>query len=249
MAWIVAGAVGLTSAGVVASAQPALAAGAATARPAATSTAVPVRQRPAYYVHQILPHAPANAVALTIDDGPDPTWTPQVLALLRQYHVHATFCIVGRQAQAHPDLVRRIVADGNAICNHSMTHPQPFAHRSPAAIEQQIDSAQSAITGAAGTAPRLFRAPGGDWSPAVLASAAKHGLTPIAWDVDPRDWSRPGTQKVIDSLLAAKPGDILLCHDADGDHPAVATDRSQTVQALAVALPQLQRRGYTFVTL
>jgi peptidoglycan/xylan/chitin deacetylase (PgdA/CDA1 family) len=249
VAWIVAGAVGLTSAGVVASAQPALAADAATAPPAATSTAVPVRQRPVYTVHQLHPDAPANAVALTLDDGPDPTWTPRVLALLRQYHVHATFCLIGRQAQAHPDLVRQIVTDGHAICNHSMTHPQPFAHRSAAAVEQQINGAQSAITAAAGTAPRLFRAPGGDWSPAVFASAAGHGLTPIAWDVDPRDWSRPGTQKIIDSLLAAKPGDILLCHDGDGDRPGGRSDRAETAQALAVALPQLQSKGYTFVTL
>ncbi|ONH24929.1 chitooligosaccharide deacetylase [Pseudofrankia asymbiotica] len=268
MPWIVAGAVGLASAGLVESAQPALAAGTATAVPTSTATTAPtptptaapvptqrttslsVRQQPAYTVHQILPNAPANAVALTIDDGPDPTWTPRVLALLRQYNVHATFCLVGRQAQAHPDLVRQIVAAGHAICNHSMTHPQPFAHRPAAEVQQQISRAQSAITSAAGTAPHLFRAPGGDWSPTVFEAAAKQGLAPIAWNVDPRDWSRPGTQKIVDSLLAAKPGDILLCHDGDGDRPDNAgTDRSQTVQALRTALPQLKSKGYTFVTL
>ncbi|MDT3440885.1 MULTISPECIES: polysaccharide deacetylase family protein [unclassified Pseudofrankia] len=251
VAWIVAGAIALTSAGVIESARPALAAEAAAATPtppAAASVAMP--KRPVYTVHQILPRAPANAVALTLDDGPNPSWTPRVLALLRKYDVRATFCLVGRQAQAHPDLVRQIVADGHAICNHSMTHPQPFAHRSAAAIEQEISSAQSAIVGAAGTAPRLFRSPGGDWSPAVFEAAAKHSLTPIAWNVDPRDWSRPGTQKIIDSLLTAKPGDILLCHDGDGDRPSGhGTDRSETVKALEVALPKLKSKGYTFVTL
>lgn len=258
--WIAAGAVGLTAAGAVGSARPAVATEAAATTPAATSTSTSrptpaattaaVRDRPAYTVHQVLPHAPANAVALTLDDGPDPSWTPRVLALLRRQGVHATFCLVGRQAKAHPDLVRQIVADGHALCNHSMTHPQPFAHRSAAEIEQQINDAQSAITNAAGTAPRLFRAPGGDWSPAVFASAAKHGLTPIGWDVDPKDWSRPGTQKIISSLLAAKPGDILLCHDGDGNRSTEAgTDRSETVKALEVALPQLKNKGYTFVKL
>ena len=248
--WFLAGAVGLTSAGVVASAHPALAAKAATAAPKPAAPAAAARQRPAYTVHRILPNAPANAIALTIDDGPDPTWTPRVLAVLRQYNVRATFCLIGRQAQAHPDLVRQIVAAGHAICNHSMTHPLPFSHRSAAAIGQQIDQAQSAIRGAAGRAPRLFRAPGGDFSPAVFAAAAKDGLTPVAWDVDPADWSRPGTQKIVKTLLAAKPGDILLCHDGDGDHLSQAgVDRSQTVQALQTALPQLKAKGYTFVTL
>ncbi|WP_232303981.1 polysaccharide deacetylase family protein [Pseudofrankia sp. DC12] len=209
-----------------------------------------MRKRPVYTVHQILPHAPANAVALTIDDGPDPTWTPRMLALLRKYNVRATFCLIGRQAQAHPDLVRRIVADGHAICNHSMTHPLPFSHRSAAAIGQEIDQAQSVITKAAGTAPRLFRAPGGDFPPAAFATAAKNGLTPIAWNVDPADWSRPGTQKIVASLLATRPGDILLCHDGDGNRRGDSgTDRSETVQALATVLPQLKSRGYTFVTL
>ncbi|WP_307874835.1 polysaccharide deacetylase family protein [Frankia nepalensis] len=201
-------------------------------------------------MRQILPGAPANAVALTLDDGPDPQWTPRVLTLLRKYDVRATFCLVGRQAHAHPELVRQIVAAGHAICNHSMTHPQPFAHQSATAIEKEIGDAQAAIKDAAGTAPRLFRSPGGDWSASVFTAAARHGLTPIGWDVDPKDWSRPGVQKIIDNLLAAKPGDILLCHDGDGDRAQDAgTDRSQTVKALETALPQLKSKGYTFVTL
>ncbi|WP_232425269.1 polysaccharide deacetylase family protein [Pseudofrankia inefficax] len=274
-AWALVGAIGLASAGVAEAAGPALAtepppaaapaparagAPAPTTAPAAAHApaAVPAqgsagasgaaRQRPAYTVHRVLPNAPANAIALTFDDGPDPTWTPQVLALLRQYDVRATFCIVGRQARAYPDLVRRIVAEGHAICNHSMTHPLPFSHRSAAAIDAEIGGAQSAITAAAGTAPRLFRAPGGDWSPPVFSAEASRGLTPVAWNVDPRDWSRPGTQKIVTSLLAAKPGDILLCHDGDGEHPA-GVDRSETVQALRTVLPQLKSRGLTFVTL
>ena len=108
--------------------------------------------------------ARTNTVALTIDDGPDPTWTPKVLDLLAANGVHATFSLIGRQAQAYPTLVRRIVSAGHGVCNHSMTHPQPFGARPTAAIRQQIVGAQAVISDAAGAQPRLFRAPGGDWT-------------------------------------------------------------------------------------
>jgi peptidoglycan-N-acetylglucosamine deacetylase len=222
---------------------------AAAADPAAAAIPAPrptvaalVRARPVFKVRDLLPGAPSNAVALTIDDGPHPYWTPQVLALLQRYGVRATFSLVGVEAHARPDLVRRIVAEGHAICNHTMTHPQPFARRTPAQIDQEISRAQSAIVDAAGAAPTLFRSPAGDWSPAVLSAVARHGMIPIDWDSDPRDWARPGTSAIVNRLVAARPGDIVLCHDGGGN-------RSQTVQALRTALPRLKAKGYTFVTL
>jgi len=245
MTWAAAGAVGFTAVGAIESAQPALAAGTRAAAPRSggrIATGAAVRTRPVYTVHQILPHAPADAIALTIDDGPDPHWTPQVLALLARYKVAATFSLIGLEAHAHRALVREIVAQGHTVCNHTMSHPQPFTHRSAAAIEAELDRAQSAIGDAAGTAPTLFRSPGGDWSPAVFSAAARRNLTPIDWDVDPRDWARPGTQPIISRLLAARPGDILLCHDGGGN-------RSETVTALRTVLPRLKSRGFTFVTL
>jgi peptidoglycan/xylan/chitin deacetylase (PgdA/CDA1 family) len=207
-----------------------------------TVSPAPVRVKPIFTVHDLLPAAPSNAVALTIDDGPDPRWTPQILALLARYHVRATFSLVGVEAHAHKDIVARIVQEGHTICNHTMTHPQPFTRRPPAAIDQEIERAQSVLVDATGTPPRLFRSPGGDWSPAVLAAAAHHGMIPIDWDIDPRDWSRPGTANIVRRMLAAKPGDILLCHDGGGN-------RAQTVEALRTVLPRLTARGYTFVTL
>ncbi|MCM3883354.1 polysaccharide deacetylase family protein [Frankia sp. R82] len=207
-----------------------------------TVPAAAVRARPVFTVHDLLPDAPPDAVALTIDDGPDPHWTPQVLALLARYRVRATFSLVGVEAHAHKDIVARIVQEGHAVCNHSMTHPQPFARRPPGAIEQEIELAQAVLVEAAGVPPRLFRSPGGDWSPEVLAAAARHGLTPIDWDIDPRDWARPGPARIVRRLLAAKPGDILLCHDGGGN-------RAQTVEALRTALPRLIAHGYQFVTL
>ncbi|MFE9426597.1 polysaccharide deacetylase family protein [Kitasatospora sp. NPDC006697] len=209
--------------------------------PSATAT-VAARSKPVYTVRDLLPNAPGDAIALTIDDGPNPLYTPQVLALLRKYDIRATFSVVGSEAHAHKDLIRAIAADGHTVANHTMTHPQPFSKRSDAQIQQQIADAQSVIVDAGAPAPTLFRSPGGDWSPAVFQAAAKYGMTPIDWDVDPRDWSRPGVPHITEKLMAARPGDILLCHDGGGD-------RSQTLDALKSVLPALKAKGFAFVTL
>jgi peptidoglycan/xylan/chitin deacetylase (PgdA/CDA1 family) len=183
-----------------------------------------------------------DAIALTLDDGPHPLWTPSTLDLLRDNGVQATFSLIGVHARAYPALVKRILAEGHSVCNHSMTHPQPFSRRSPAAIRQQITEAQSAIVEAGGVAPQLFRAPGGDWSTVVLSTVADLGMVPLGWDIDPRDWARPGTALIIRRLLAARPGDILLCHDGGGN-------RSQTIASLRLVLPVLKSRGLEFVSL
>jgi peptidoglycan/xylan/chitin deacetylase (PgdA/CDA1 family) len=189
-----------------------------------------------------LPAAPANAVALTIDDGPDLPWTPQVLSVLAEHHVKATFSLVGVHVSHQPGLVRQIVAAGHGVCNHSMTHPEPFASRPQATIDAEIQGGLQAIHAATGRVATVFRSPGGDWSPGVFATLARWGMTPIDWDVDPRDWARPGSGHIIRKLLAARPGDILLCHDGGGN-------RSETITALRTVLPALLARGLSFVTL
>jgi peptidoglycan-N-acetylglucosamine deacetylase len=195
-----------------------------------------------FYVRDYLPHAPANAIALTIDDGPDLPWTPQVLAVLAEYHVRATFSLVGIHVTREPGLVRQIVAAGHTVCNHSMTHPEPFASLPHATIDAEIAGGLQAIHAATGQVARVFRSPGGDWSPAVFATIARWGMTPIDWDVDPRDWSRPGSGHITHKLLGARPGDILLCHDGGGN-------RSETVAALRTVIPSLLARGLQFITL
>ncbi|MGH3773137.1 MAG: polysaccharide deacetylase family protein [Pseudonocardiaceae bacterium] len=198
--------------------------------------------RPASHVHDVRPGVAGDAIALTIDDGPHPLWTPQVLELLHRNRILATFSLIGAQARAHPGLVKRILAEGHSVCNHSMTHPQPFSRGGPATIRQQIDDAQSAIVDAGEVPPTLFRAPAGDWSAAVLSAVADLRMVPIGWDIDPRDWSRPGTELITSRLLAARPGDILLCHDGGGD-------RAQTIESLRTVLPTLKAHGLEFVTL
>jgi peptidoglycan/xylan/chitin deacetylase (PgdA/CDA1 family) len=214
-------------------------AGAATGDLAVPRTA-PIR--PASQVKDVRPGAAHDAIALTIDDGPDELWTPRMLDLLHRNGIRATFSLIGAQAHAYPSLVKRILAEGHGVCNHSMTHPQPFSRGAPATIRQQITDAQSAIVDAGGVPPKLFRAPGGDWSATVLSAVADLRMVPIGWDIDPRDWSRPGTAVVTNRLLAARPGDILLCHDGGGD-------RAQTIESLRIVLPMLRGHGLEFVTL
>ncbi|MCK9932835.1 polysaccharide deacetylase family protein [Frankia sp. Mgl5] len=222
LGWSIAGAAGLTALGAV---DPALAAPAAGRRSGAVSR-----------VRGARPAAPANAIALTIDDGPHPVWTPRILEVLRGNGVRATFFVIGVQAKAHPELVRRILAEGHTVGNHSLDHPTPFGAGSAATVAREISAAQAIITAAGGVAPRYFRSPGGDWSPTVLAAAAAQHLTPVGWSVDPRDWTRPGVASIVRTLTGARAGDILLCHDGGGD-------RSQTVEALRQVLPALRARG------
>jgi peptidoglycan/xylan/chitin deacetylase (PgdA/CDA1 family) len=188
-------------------------------------------------------HVPCGGadVALTIDDGPDPEWTPKVLALLERLDVRATFCVVGRQAAAHPGLVAAVAGAGHLVANHTHTHT--FLRTATASrVRSEIGRATEAITAATGgRPPALFRAPGGEWTPAVLAECAAQGLRPLGWSVDPRDWSRPGTTSIVRAILGSTvPGSIILEHDGGGD-------RSQTLQALAEALPRLLDRGFRFV--
>jgi peptidoglycan-N-acetylglucosamine deacetylase len=205
--------------------------------PPAAAPSGPVRQ-----VRGILPGASKNAIALTIDDGPHPLWTPQVLDLLHNFGIRATFSLIGTQARIHPALVKRIIAEGHGICNHSMTHPQRFGEGTADAINSQIADAQEAIDDAGGQAPKLFRAPGGNWSGKVLSAVTSYQMVPLGWNIDPRDWSRPGVATITSRLLAAQGGDILLCHDGGGD-------REQTIRSLRFVLPALKRRGLRFVKL
>ncbi|GHE00493.1 polysaccharide deacetylase family protein [Streptomyces alanosinicus] len=182
-----------------------------------------------------------RTVALTFDDGPGPA-TGQILDLLAQYHAQATFCQVGTQAAENPALVKRVIADGHRLCDHTVDHPQPM-HTLPKDQQvHEITAAKDMIDKAGGPGTRIswFRAPGGDFTPENRQIAVQAGLRPLGWTVDTRDWTRPGA----DSILATakrelRPGGVILMHDGGGD-------RSQTVEALRELLPWLTQQGYKF---
>lgn len=185
---------------------------------------------------------PRRAVLLTIDDGPSPAWTPRYLALLAKYRVRATFCMIGEQVPPNRHLARAVVEHGHVVANHTWTHDEGLPYRSTARIRSEIERTNEAIHAATGVVPNQYRAPGGVWGPRVYAELARQRMMPLCWDVDPRDWSRPGTAVIEAALLRARPHDIMLCHDGGGD-------RSETYHALQKVIPALLHRGYEFVTL
>jgi peptidoglycan/xylan/chitin deacetylase (PgdA/CDA1 family) len=179
-------------------------------------------------------------VALTFDDGPDPTWTPKVLAILAHEHVRATFCLIGRQARRYPDLVRAIKAGGHLLCNHTEHHAQHLDTAPRQVVQAELAAAQASIRVGAGRVPRLFRAPYGAISDVVLAEARAQHMRVLLWDVDPSDWTRPSTGTVISRVLhGVRPGSVVLLHDGGGD-------RAPTVGALPAIIHGLRAAHYRF---
>jgi peptidoglycan/xylan/chitin deacetylase (PgdA/CDA1 family) len=182
-----------------------------------------------------------RVIALTFDDGPWPD-TPQFLDILEREHVHATFFQIGEQVGTYGRAVdRRMLADGDIIGDHTWSHPNVAGAGQFA--RGQILSTAAAIHGMTGFKPCLFRAPGGAVSSALISEARSLGFTTIEWDVDPRDWSRPGTGAIYSTVVGnAHPGAIVLQHDGGGD-------RSETLAALPQEIATLRSRGYQFVTI
>jgi peptidoglycan/xylan/chitin deacetylase (PgdA/CDA1 family) len=182
-----------------------------------------------------------HVVALTFDDGPWPD-TPQFLDVLEREQVHATFFHIGRQEATFGRAVdHRILADGDFIGDHTWNHAD--VARGGAFAAQEISSARAAIARVSGFTPCLFRAPGGAVSQALISLARSMGFITIEWDVDPRDWARPGTGAIYANVVGhAHNGSIVLQHDGGGD-------RSQTLAALPGEIHTLRSRGYQFVTI
>ncbi|MFF8831226.1 polysaccharide deacetylase family protein [Streptomyces sp. NPDC015131] len=209
-------------------------------RPSGTADPSPTPTPGAEIQHAV--EGTGRVVALTFDDGPDPEWTPKVLRLLEQHHAKATFCMIGRNAARHPDLVRQVVAAGHRLCDHSMHHNERQSRQSEGYNRHEIVDAQQLIQKAAGPGGRVwyYRAPGGDFTPVIRRLAAVHGLRPLGWEVDAQDWRRPGVDTILGNIHASlAPGKVLLMHDGGGD-------RSQSVAALGRLLDELDSRSYHY---
>jgi peptidoglycan-N-acetylglucosamine deacetylase len=171
-----------------------------------------------------------KVVYLTFDDGPDPRWTPEVLELLARYDAKATFFMLGRNAVSNPALVARVRAEGHAIGNHSVSHKYL-----PGLSSTRM---RNEITGGVGS--RCFRPPYGATNTRVRNAVRAAGMRQVLWDVDPRDWSRPGSTAIAGRVLSqVYNGRVVLMHDGGGD-------RSQTVTALDRILRTLTARGFSF---
>jgi peptidoglycan/xylan/chitin deacetylase (PgdA/CDA1 family) len=168
--------------------------------------------------------AKPNHVALTFDDGPDSKWTPQILDILRKYHVNATFFVIGKNAEEHPSLIRRILREGHEIGSHTYTHPD-LSEVSSEQATLELNATQQLIEWISGRTTILFRPPyNADSMPASLAEARPIALSTdlgyitVGESIDPEDWARPGTETIVRRVKEARDaGRVILLHDAGGD--------------------------------
>ncbi|SCW67006.1 Peptidoglycan/xylan/chitin deacetylase, PgdA/CDA1 family [Paenibacillus tianmuensis] len=189
--------------------------------------------------------AASGQVALTFDDAPDTTFTPQVLDVLKKYQVRATFFLVGAQAEKHPEMVKRIVREGHVIGNHSYSH-KLFTKLSDDLFQSQVLQTQQALKRLIGYSPHLLRPPYGEISESQLLWASEHGYRIVNWNVDSLDWKQLGQEKVISNILTnVKPGSIILQHSGGGP----GQDLNGTVQALPTVIQTLKSRNLKMVTL
>jgi peptidoglycan/xylan/chitin deacetylase (PgdA/CDA1 family) len=182
-----------------------------------------------------------HAVNITIDDGPDPVWTPRILQVLKDNGVKAVFCMIGPQAAAHPELVKQVVAAGHRLCDHTVSHDTTMASKSRAYQSKEVLDAEQMITQASGgVKPLYYRAPGGAFTPYTRQLAASRSMRPLGWNVDSKDFERPGTAALVATVKSEiSNGPTILFHDGGGD-------RAQTVAALRQLLPWLKHQGYGF---
>ena len=177
-----------------------------------------------------------DALYLTFDDGPHPVHTPQVLDVLARHGARATFFVVGRLAQAYPDIIQRIAAEGHTVANHTWNH-EDLAGLSRESFDETVGQTQ-AILGDLAT--MCLRPPYGSVGAHTREWSASHGLSLMMWDSSPQDWLGPTAAEIADHIVQwARPGVVLLMHDGGGD-------RSNTVEGLEMALERLADRGLRY---
>jgi peptidoglycan/xylan/chitin deacetylase (PgdA/CDA1 family) len=197
-----------------------------------------------------LPAAAAarHEIALTIDDGPDPVVTPQVLEVLERYGVRATFFVIGARAERYPELCREIVRRGHAIENHSQRHRHNFALLGLKGITKELQAAQETLTALTGQRPRFFRAPAGFRNPFLDPVLTRLGLQLVSWSVRGFDTRVSNADKVTNTLVAGlRPGAILLLHDGNAARTRAGTP--VILEVLPALLDAAVAENLRFVTL
>lgn len=174
-------------------------------------------------------------VALTFDDGPHPVYTPEMLDLLKEKNVKATFFLLGEQVEKYPDIVKRMSEEGHLIGNHSYKHEQ-LSKLSSVQACSQVNRTNELIYAITGKAPEYLRPPFGDWREKLDCEV---NMIEVLWDVDTLDWSSKNKDKVVNRVMKnVEEGDIILMHDS----------YESTVQATEKIIECLQKEGYEFVT-
>ena len=182
-----------------------------------------------------------KVVALTFDDGPHPEYTAAVLDILAKYKAKATFFIIGANAEKYPDVVQRSFKEGHELANHTYTHPY---NASVTELQDEIQQTNEMIYSITGFLPTLFRPVGGNYNEQMINAVVDDGYKVVmwSWHLDTQDWKEPGVDKIVNKVLKGTgPGDVILFHDGGGN-------REQTIKALEKIMHELQKQGYTFVT-
>ena len=181
-----------------------------------------------------------DRIALTFDDGPHPEYTAEILDILAEYGIHATFFVIGSNVDQYPELLERELSEGHEIGNHTQTHPLRNITRER--LEEEISACEATIGEWIDCRPRLFRPPGGIISQTMMTLAQDHRYRVILWSIDTRDWSHPSVELITKTVLEeVGAGDIILMHDG-------IEHNSPTPTALRRLIPELLARGYRFVT-
>lgn len=181
-------------------------------------------------------------IALTFDDGPHPVHTPEILDILAEYGVKATFFVIGENATWYGDLVKTEYENGHEIGNHTYSHHMNLKKLSYDGICGEIEDAEEAIYENIEYRTKLLRPPGGIYSDTLLRAAADNDYTIICWSVDTRDWAHTPTNEIVKNVMSSvKEGDIILFHD-------YVSGNSPTPDALRQIIPAMLDEGYNFVT-
>lgn len=183
-------------------------------------------------------------IALTFDDGPYPKTTEVILDLLKKYDAKATFFVLGNKVKLYPETIKREIAEGHEVANHTYNHVYFMKSISAATIRDEIVKTEDALQSLTGKKPLLFRPPGGYYNENMIEVAKGLGYTTIlwSWHQDTNDWKSPGVNKIVNKVLNnARNGDIVLMHDYN-------PGSLQTVKALETILYELDKRGFEFVT-
>jgi len=192
-----------------------------------------------------------DELALTFDDGPNATWTPRLLDILARHHVRATFFLLGNRAQTQPELVRRIVAAGHVIGNHSWSHPN-LARSSARRVREELTRTSDTLQQFTGAKVKFFRPPFGARRPAVFRIARELGLMPVLWNAMTTDWSEPSADRIAEQLMKKINGlerrglaaNIVL---HDGGHRDAQANRGPSVKAAELLLERYAK-SHRFVT-
>ena len=184
-------------------------------------------------------------VALTFDDGPDPRFSNDVLDVLKQYNVPATFFVLGSKAVANPEIVKRMQNEGHVIGNHTYAHPNLVKESDLGTLEREVTRTEDALNDIIGYRTKLFRPPFGFLYNELVEKLREMNYYVIAWSVDSLDWQEDPPEVIASNIVDnIHPGAIILMHD--GAEPG--EDRTNTIESLHQIIPKLQEQGYEFVT-